>query len=561
IEGIHNVLTEFNEQNNRHVQFGMSPTSIYKNGNGVVTYDNDGHAVTNGSNTNGQSHYASYLFADTLKWAEEGWIDYLLPQSYWAISHSVAGYKEVMGWWNKAFKYLDVNLYSGLGVYLANDPDGFSWATDTQEFVKQMEYFRTLEAANGVSIYHFNAVKDAYNNTGSKAANQVRNGAPIAWPTKTVLPEIKNMERELVDAVTGINHSAGTLTFNTQPNAKFYYVYRSNDDLTYSNEQIFKVVGASEAATISISTNDLDGSYNYGVRALSGTNYLGPTYVATLDEPTISLSGIKTGVFYTTSVNATINSAYDVYYKLNNGEWTLYEGPITVNINGRNVIKFYAQDGTEKSNIVETKFNSNRPISVLPTINITGEVLPNGRYKVGSQVTITASSNTIWYKINHGAQSVDWTEYTGPITLSDATLVSGNYVIMAKTIDSGNVESAEVQKSYQVGYPQPTLELSGDGVDPDYSTLEIVINSESPQPQYRINNGSWTNYTGPILFNTGGSYKFDYRNASGDTTYTKNFNIVGAPEMPTYEVTGTKEGNYYTSPATLTIHPVGLGTV
>src|SRR5690606_32848454 len=117
--------------------------------------------------------------------------------------------------------------------------------------------------------------------------------------------------------------------------------------------------------------------------------------------------------------------------------------PISVNTNGKNVIKFYAQNGLDKSNIVETKFNSNRPNRVLPVINITGEVLPNGRYKVGSLVTITSSSNTIWYKVNHGAQSVDWKEYTGPITLDDATLVSGNYVIYAKTIDTGNVESQE----------------------------------------------------------------------------------------------------------------------
>src|SRR5690606_31731729 len=125
--------------------------------------------------------------------------------------------------------------------------------------------------------------------------------------------------------------------------------------------------------------------------------------------------------------------------------------------------------------------------------------------------TITAASGQIWYKYNHGNQSIDWTLYTGPFTLNDATLVSGNYVIYAKTRDSGGVDSAEVQKTYQVGYAQPTLELVGEGEDPNYTWLEITINAQSPQPQFRINGGAWQNYTTPVDFAQSGTYKFEYR--------------------------------------------------
>ena len=47
------------------------------NGNGVVNYDENGKPVTTGSATNGQEHYA-HLFADSLKWISEGWLDYIL---------------------------------------------------------------------------------------------------------------------------------------------------------------------------------------------------------------------------------------------------------------------------------------------------------------------------------------------------------------------------------------------------------------------------------------------------------------------------------------------------
>ena len=88
-------INEYNTKNKKFIQFGISPTGIYKNGDGKVTYDKDNNAVTTGSLTNGQEHYASYLFYDTVKWCNNGWIDYLLPQSYWARNHPLAQFRNV----------------------------------------------------------------------------------------------------------------------------------------------------------------------------------------------------------------------------------------------------------------------------------------------------------------------------------------------------------------------------------------------------------------------------------------------------------------------------------
>ena len=111
IEQLHDAMTEYNSKNNKAVQLGISPSGIYKNGNG---------SVSSGSNTSGFAHYGDYLYSDTYKWAKEGWIDYLLPQSYWAFEHPSAGYADVMSWWNKAFEGLDCLLYSGIGYYMAD---------------------------------------------------------------------------------------------------------------------------------------------------------------------------------------------------------------------------------------------------------------------------------------------------------------------------------------------------------------------------------------------------------------------------------------------------------
>ena len=65
------AMREFNQRNNRYVQLGISPTGIYKNGGsgfaygGQDRYDSNGNFITNGSNTGGQEHYASYLYSNT----------------------------------------------------------------------------------------------------------------------------------------------------------------------------------------------------------------------------------------------------------------------------------------------------------------------------------------------------------------------------------------------------------------------------------------------------------------------------------------------------------------
>ncbi|MBQ8292385.1 MAG: family 10 glycosylhydrolase, partial [Bacilli bacterium] len=91
IEQLHDEMIAYNEEFDKAVQIGISPSGIYRNGNG---------SVESGSNTAGFAHYGDYLYSDTYKWAKEGWIDYLLPQSYWAFEHPSAGYADVMDWWN-----------------------------------------------------------------------------------------------------------------------------------------------------------------------------------------------------------------------------------------------------------------------------------------------------------------------------------------------------------------------------------------------------------------------------------------------------------------------------
>lgn len=72
------------------VKFGVSPFGIYRNQ----------RSWAQGSATNGLQNYDD-LYADVLKWIEEGWVDYNIPQIYWEIGNKAADYDTLIRWWSQ----------------------------------------------------------------------------------------------------------------------------------------------------------------------------------------------------------------------------------------------------------------------------------------------------------------------------------------------------------------------------------------------------------------------------------------------------------------------------
>ena len=85
------------------VRFGISPFGIYRNSS----------SCSFGSNTRGLQNYDD-LYADILRWSDEGWIDYVIPQLYWEIGYKLADYKTLIQWWNEFYE--DKHLYIGQDI-------------------------------------------------------------------------------------------------------------------------------------------------------------------------------------------------------------------------------------------------------------------------------------------------------------------------------------------------------------------------------------------------------------------------------------------------------------
>ncbi len=104
------------------VKFGVSPFGIWRNAS----------TDPNGSATTGLQSYDA-IYADSRKWVQQGWIDYITPQIYWHIGFATADYTELVRWWSTVVAPTNVQLYVGQAAYRAGasgqDP---AWQNTTE---------------------------------------------------------------------------------------------------------------------------------------------------------------------------------------------------------------------------------------------------------------------------------------------------------------------------------------------------------------------------------------------------------------------------------------------
>ena len=99
IKSIREAVDKYNEEHNDVVEFGAKPAAVWRSNIEYCT-ENEYRCSEEGSNTHA-SAYSSYndLYADTLTWVKEGWVDYMAPQVYYGFSSTEAPYADIVMWW------------------------------------------------------------------------------------------------------------------------------------------------------------------------------------------------------------------------------------------------------------------------------------------------------------------------------------------------------------------------------------------------------------------------------------------------------------------------------
>jgi len=118
-----------------HVKFGISPFGIYRPGQPPGITGLDAYSV---------------LYADSKKWLEQGWIDYIAPQLYWRTDQTQQSYPALLKWWTQV-NTKQRHVYAGNNL---TEPSNKS--RESEEIEKQVKISRSQAAQLSLGNIFFN---------------------------------------------------------------------------------------------------------------------------------------------------------------------------------------------------------------------------------------------------------------------------------------------------------------------------------------------------------------------------------------------------------------------
>ncbi len=124
--------------------FGVSPFGVWANKD----------TKPNGSDTGNSLQSYTDIYADSLGWAQKGYVDYLCPQIYWSMAQNGVEFNKLCDWWKDALSETDAKLYIGIAAYKSVD-EQYGW--DKDEIKNQIEYLRSI-GCGGFSLFRYGSV-------------------------------------------------------------------------------------------------------------------------------------------------------------------------------------------------------------------------------------------------------------------------------------------------------------------------------------------------------------------------------------------------------------------
>jgi uncharacterized lipoprotein YddW (UPF0748 family) len=186
-----------------HVKFGISPFGIYRPGQpeqirGLDAYDQ--------------------LYADSLKWLQQGWVDYLAPQLYWRIDPPAQSYPVLLNWWVEN-NPKQRHIYPGNNL---GQLDGKSW--DVAEIERQVEITRNLSSRLALGNIFFSMRAFASNRLGIRDRFQI-----ATYRTPALAPVIPWLKATLPSPPQRVRAQDNQLTWGSaSSNIRSWALYRQD---------------------------------------------------------------------------------------------------------------------------------------------------------------------------------------------------------------------------------------------------------------------------------------------------------------------------------------------
>ena len=214
VDTVIQMLGKTIKQEKPWVKFGISPFGVWRN----RTADN------RGSETRAGTTNYDVLYADVVKWQQQGWVDYLMPQIYWRDNHPAADFSTLAYWWNDF--HFGRAMYVGLAPYrLRKDAEYRQWKRD-RFLLRQVDLIRSLEGIDGYGFFssrHFARKK-------LRSLNRKLRRSYTRYPA--IVPPMPWIDATAPDPPDNLYAEGNELRWETEPagdefdKARFFVVYR-----------------------------------------------------------------------------------------------------------------------------------------------------------------------------------------------------------------------------------------------------------------------------------------------------------------------------------------------
>lgn len=182
------------------IDVGISPFGIWRPGNPPSVSGLDAYAT---------------IYADSRKWLQQGWVDYLAPQLYWANSAPQQSFSALLDWWISQ-NTRGRNLWPGMAAYRVND--GSTTPFSATEIPDQIRLTRARPGATGELLY--NTGSTLKKNGGAVAASI----APL-YASLAIAPRSSWLDGAAPPAPTlGVNGATLTIIPGAGENARWWLV-------------------------------------------------------------------------------------------------------------------------------------------------------------------------------------------------------------------------------------------------------------------------------------------------------------------------------------------------
>jgi uncharacterized lipoprotein YddW (UPF0748 family) len=213
VDTIIQILSSAIKNEKPWVKFGISPFGVWRNRSQDIF----------GSETSAGTTNYDALYADIIKWQQNGWIDYTMPQLYWRDDHPAANFTTLAYWWSD-FSY-GRSIYLGLAPYRIDKKSEHKLWRKPKHFLNQIELLRKIEGIDGFGYFsskHF--FRDDFGRLNKKLQNKL-------CATPAIVPAMPWIDKQAPLPPVNLTLNGTTLTwnaneaFNEFDKARFFVVY------------------------------------------------------------------------------------------------------------------------------------------------------------------------------------------------------------------------------------------------------------------------------------------------------------------------------------------------